>query len=64
MIELLARSQAFPRPIRVLAPFCPLLPVVFAVARALGLADEVRPSCSVIGVLVIYLLSWRLQRPA
>lgn len=55
MIELLRVLQAFPRPIKVLAPFVIFLPVSFVAARALGLNNRMA-GLFVLGVFVIILL--------
>lgn len=55
MYELLRVLQAFPRPIKVLAPFMIFLPVSFVAARALGLNNKMA-GLFMLGVLVIILL--------
>lgn len=55
MYELLRALQAFPRPIKVLAPFMIFLPVSFVLARALGLNNKMA-GLFVLGVLALILL--------
>lgn len=55
MYELLRALQAFPRPIKALAPFMIFLPVSFVLARALGLNNKMA-GLFTLGVLALILL--------